>query len=69
VINWGAFVIVAVVSIGSAAVLVSLFATGLRLLAFGHRSTGARVGAYTCFALAAIGVLFGVFLMIPASRW
>lgn len=65
-IDWGAFVIVAVVSIGSAAILVSLFSFGLRLLAGESRRPGARIAAYGCFTLAALGTLYGVYLIIPA---
>ncbi|WP_213815525.1 hypothetical protein [Glaciihabitans sp. dw_435] len=65
-IDWGSFVVVAVVSIGSAAVLVSLFSFGLRLLAGENRRWGARIGAYACFALAALGVLYGIYLIVPA---
>jgi hypothetical protein len=64
-IDWGAFVVVAVVSIGAAAVIVSLFAAGLRLLAVESRRGIALAGAYSCFAVAAAAVLFGIWLMIP----
>lgn len=65
-INWGAFVAVAVVSIGSAAVLVALFALGLRLLAIDTRHRIVRAAAYSCFAIAAFGALYGVYLIIPS---
>jgi hypothetical protein len=66
VIDWGAFLIVALVSIGSAAALVSLFAFGLRLLAVEPRRAVISALAYACFALAALGALYGVYLIIPA---
>jgi hypothetical protein len=65
-IDWAAFVLVAVVSIGSAAVLVSLFALGLRLLAVDARRRMVRAAAYACFAVAALGALYGVYLIIPS---
>jgi hypothetical protein len=68
VIDWGAFIVVAVVSIGSAAGLVALFAAGLRLLAVDPRTIGIRVAAYGCFAVAALGALYGIYLVIPAAH-
>ena len=65
-IDWGSFVIVAVVSIGAAAVIVSLFAAGLRLLAVEAHRGVALAGAYSCFVVAAAAVLFGIWLMIPS---
>jgi hypothetical protein len=64
-INWLAFVIVAVVSILAAAVVVVLFATGLRLLAVDGRPLPARLGAWACFAISAAGALYGVWLIVP----
>ena len=65
-IDWTAFILVAVVSIGSAALLVSLFAVGLRLLAVDSRRFAIRATAYLCFVLAALGALYGVYLIIPS---
>jgi len=65
-IDWGAFLVVAAVSIGSAAALVALFAAGLRLLAVDSGNVGIRLTAYVCFVLAALGTLYGVYLIIPA---
>ncbi|GAA4266757.1 hypothetical protein [Frondihabitans peucedani] len=64
-IDWGAFLLVAAVSLGAAAALVSLYAAGLRLLAIDGRPTAAVAGAYACFALCAVGVLFGIYLIVP----
>jgi hypothetical protein len=66
VIDWGSFVLVAVVSIGSAALLVALFASGLRLLAVDASRVAPRILAYACFVLAALGALYGIYLIIPA---
>jgi hypothetical protein len=66
-IDWGAFVVVAVVSLVAAGSLVSLFAAGLRLLAVeGPRAAVARVVAYASFAVCALGVLVGIVLIVPA---
>ena len=86
-IDWAALGIVAVVAIGSAALIVALFATGIRFLATPPvnaeavgsarddemddvsdptRPLAATVGGVVCFVLAGIGVLFGVYLIIPA---
>jgi hypothetical protein len=107
VIDWAAFLIVAVVSLVSAGLLVSLYALGLRLLTTAGRPpvveplefTGAitvltpkraakeakrarkaakanplspaqkrvaLIAAYACFVLCGLGVLYGVYLIIPA---
>jgi predicted permease len=65
-IDWSAFVVVALVSIGSAAALVALFAVGLRLLAVDRQRRGIRAAAYACFVLAALGALYGIYLIVPA---
>jgi hypothetical protein len=66
-IDWGAFVLVAAVSLGGATLLVVLFATGLRLLASPSDSLvrTRRLAAVTCFALCGAAVLFGVYLVLP----
>jgi len=66
VIDWLAFVLVAVVSIGAAALVVALFAAGLRLLAVEAHRGVALTGAYACFVVAAAAVLFGIWVLIPA---
>lgn len=65
-IDWGAFVVVALVSLVSAAALVSVYSVGLRLLAIDERPAVATVGAYGCFAACALGALFGIYLIVPA---
>ncbi|HEX4444224.1 MAG TPA: hypothetical protein VHZ81_11680 [Galbitalea sp.] len=67
-IDWAAFIVVAAVSIGSAAVLVAIFALGLRLLAIAETHRGVRVVAVTCFVVAAAGALYGVYLVIPSLQ-
>jgi len=86
-INWAALGLVAVVAIFSSALIVALFATGIRFLATPPvdavavgaarddemddvsdptRPPLATVGGIVCFVLAGLGVLFGVYLIIPA---
>lgn len=64
-IDWLAFVIVALVSLISAAAVVVIFAFGLRLLAIDARPAVATVGAYACFAVCALGALYGIYLIVP----
>jgi hypothetical protein len=66
VIEWGPFLLVAAVSVGAAAALVALFAAGLRLLAVDSARVGIRAVAYSCFVVAALGALYGIYLIIPA---
>jgi hypothetical protein len=68
VIDWGAFVTVAVASIVSASVLVTLYALGARLIAnegdFLPRTK--RILGVGCFVLCAALVLYGIYLIVPA---
>lgn len=65
-IDWGAFLLVAAVSIGGSAAVVSLFAGGLRLLAVDRYRSLAVAGASACFTIAGAAVLFGIWLLVPA---
>jgi hypothetical protein len=65
-IDWSSFLVVAIVSIGSTAVVVALFAVALRLQATEPATGFTKSAAYGCFALAALGALFGLYLLIPA---
>jgi hypothetical protein len=67
-IDWGAFLVVGVVSLVAATAVVTVYAFGLRLLASptGEVSRSRRALGYACFALCAIGVLYGVYLIVPA---
>lgn len=106
-IDWGAFLIVALVSVVSASVLVTLYSLGLRLLSTaGRPPVGgpasftdaitvvtpaeaeaaakkarkaalkhplnmdqkrlALFGGYSCFVLCGLGLLLGIYLIIPA---
>ena len=93
-IDWGAFLIVFLAALISAAALVALYSLGIRFLATPppkvRREDGsfepdapsrddedddvdalgrprwATIGAYTCFALSVLGVLVGIYLIVPA---
>ena len=65
-IDWSAFVVVALVSLVSAAALVSLYSFGLRLLTVEGRTPARRVAGYACFVLCGLGVLYGICLIVPA---
>jgi hypothetical protein len=73
-IDWAAFFVVALASLVSTALVVSLYAFGLRFryttrpdAATGEqlRPAYATVLSYLCFALSALGVLFGIYLIVP----
>ena len=62
---------VALATLVSAVVIVGLYATGVRLYAVSvdervPSTRVARAAAYMCFVLCAIGVLYGIYLIIPA---
>ncbi len=67
-IDWGAFVTVALASIVSACLLVALYALGVRLVT----TTGdflprtRRLAGVVCFVLCGALVLFGIYLIVPA---
>jgi hypothetical protein len=68
VIDWGSFATVALASIVSACLLVTLYALGARLVAnqgdFLPRTK--RILGIGCFALCAALVLYGIYLIVPA---
>ena len=73
-IDWGAFFVVALASLVSTAVVVSLYSFGLRFrfLTKPDARTGEQVRpAYAtilsslCFVLSAAAVLFGIYLIVP----
>lgn len=65
-IDWAAFLLVAGVALVAASALVSVYAVGLRLLAVEPRTTLTAWGARACFVLCAVGVLAGIWLIVPA---
>ena len=68
-IDWSAFLIVALVSWVAAMCIVVAYSFGVRLLAVArdeHRNTQVnKYGAYLCFGLCGLIVLFGVVLIVP----
>jgi hypothetical protein len=68
-IDWAALLIVAAVSVGSSVVFVALLATGIRVLtpaqAAGGRSQPNRPLGYSLLAVAALLVLYGLYLIVP----
>jgi hypothetical protein len=65
-IDWAAFVLVALVSLGGATLLVGFASLGIRLLGGPTpHSFAVRAGAIASFAVCVIGVAFGVYLLIP----
>ncbi len=69
-IEWSSFGLVALVSLVAAAALVTLYAAGVRLMAWSHSGSSLprtkRVGAITCFVACGALVLFGIYLIVPA---
>ncbi len=86
-IDWSALLVVALAAVLAAAVTVTLFATGIKLLAVPPADAGegtaarddetdavssptrpplATAAGIACFALSAIVVLVGVYLIVPA---
>jgi hypothetical protein len=69
VIDWGAFGLVALVALVAAAALVTLYASGLRLMVWsqsGSLMRTKRIGAVVCFIACGALVLFGIYLIVPA---
>ena len=67
-IDWSAFALVAVVALVAAAALVTLYASGLRLMAWsqsGSLMRTKRLGAIACFVACGALVLFGIYLIVP----
>ncbi|MCU1573260.1 MAG: hypothetical protein JWO93_1342 [Micrococcaceae bacterium] len=70
-IDWIAFLTVAAATLIAAVVIVGLYALGVRLYAVSvddsvPSTRVARAAAYACFAVCAVGVLYGVYLIVPA---
>jgi hypothetical protein len=69
-IEWGSFAAVALASLVAAAALVTLYATGLRLMAWSHTGSSLprtkRLAAIVCFVACAALVLYGIYLIVPA---
>ena len=68
-IDWGAFALVALVALVAAAALVTLYASGLRLMTWsqsGSLTRTKRLASIVCFAACGALVLFGIYLIVPA---
>ena len=65
-IKWVDFLLVFGVSLLSAGAVVSVFALGLRLLAPNPRPRIRTLAANACFVICALGVLYGIYLVVPA---
>lgn len=69
-IEWGSFLIVALTTWVSALLIVCAYSFGVRLLAVArddhsHEKLN-RFGAYSCFGICGLIVLFGIVLIVPA---
>ncbi|MCU1414693.1 MAG: hypothetical protein JWN80_2033 [Microbacteriaceae bacterium] len=80
-VDWGSIALVFVVALVAVVVIVSFYSLGLRLLAHGspggsenngalkttrdQRPLGATVGGFACIAVGVLGVLYGIYLVIP----
>jgi hypothetical protein len=72
-INWGALILVAVVTITAAISIVGLFAVGVAALTVRQRSGGtdgtapvlATVAGYSCLAVSGAIAAYGLYLIIP----
>ncbi|MBW4094432.1 MAG: hypothetical protein HIU81_03020 [Acidobacteria bacterium] len=70
-IDWLAFLAVAVATLVGAVVVVGLYSLGVRLYAVSidgnvPATRAAKFSAYACFAACALTVLYGIYLIIPA---
>jgi hypothetical protein len=79
-INWQSFLVVALASIGFTTLVVSLFSFGMRLLTNSKHALLAakkgkvsavrsealnRFGAYALFAVCAVALIYGIYLIVP----
>jgi len=69
IINWGALVLVAVVTIVAAIAIVGLFSLGVAALTSRQRVDGGSstltVAGYGCLALSGLIAIYGLYLIIP----
>ena len=80
-VDWSSIALVSVTALVATVVIVSFFSLGLRLLAVGSpddvegngasvaaassRPAGVTVGAIACIGVGIVGVLYGIYLVIP----
>lgn len=72
-IDWAALGLVSVVSLFATVVVVVITAAGVNAFdnanertKIGQPATSQRVLGYTCITVAAVAVLFGIYLIVPA---
>lgn len=69
IINWGALILVAVVTIVAAITIVGLFSLGVAALTSRQRVDGGSgalaVAGYGCLTLAGLIAVYGLYLIIP----
>ena len=70
-IAWTGYVLVAATTLLAASLIVGLFSAGVRLHAESAGSETPRAllvktGAYACFMLCGLAVVYGIYLIIPA---
>ncbi|WP_082369176.1 hypothetical protein [Arthrobacter sp. ERGS1:01] len=69
-IDWLAFVVVAITTLVGAGFVVAMYSLGVRLFAFSGDGTAAanksaKWGAFACFGVCGLTVLFGIYLIVP----
>ncbi|MFI5085527.1 MAG: hypothetical protein ACHP7K_06305 [Actinomycetales bacterium] len=69
-IDWQAFISVAITTLVASMLVVTLYSAGVRLYAVSAdkqspRPGTARSAAYACFVVCGAAVLFGIYLIIP----
>lgn len=75
-IHWLDYLVVFGVTLVAALIVVGIYSFGVRLYAVsqdeeaasvpGNRPALAKAGAFTCFGLSAVAVLYGIYLIVPA---
>ncbi|HEY4269349.1 MAG TPA: hypothetical protein VGM94_14295 [Galbitalea sp.] len=76
-VDWNSIALVCVVTLVAVVAVVTLYSTGMRLLAVGSPGDGstatspqrrpviATIGGYACVGVGILAVLYGVYLVIP----
>lgn len=75
-IDWLAYLVVGVVTLAATLIVVGLYSVGVRLYAVATDRNPApedrsrlaliKTGAFACFAVCGVAVLFGIYLIVPA---
>lgn len=69
-IDWLAFVVVAITTLIGAGFVVAMYSLGVRLYAFSAdgattANKSAKWGAFACFGICGAAVLYGIYLIVP----